>query len=64
MKWNGIYKRISLMENPEKGAASMLNQIENEGRMLTKWELCRIVKELRKFRRFKLALEVNNNLFV
>lgn len=58
VKWNAIYKRISLMENPEKGAASILNQCENEGKTLTKWELCRVVKELRKFRRFKLALEV------
>lgn len=46
------------MENPEKGAASILNQCENEGKRFTKWELCRVVKELRKFRRFKLALEV------
>lgn len=46
------------MENTEKSAAGLLNQTENEGRKLTKWELCRIVKELRKFRRFNRALEV------
>ncbi|KAL1809207.1 hypothetical protein ACET3Z_026197 [Daucus carota] len=57
-KWSHYYKKLSLMENPEKGAASILNQCENEGKRFTKWELCRIVKELRKFRRFKLALEV------
>lgn len=58
LKWNAVYKRISMMEDPEKGSASVLNQWENEGKRLSKWEICRIVKELRKFRRFKLALEV------
>lgn len=47
-----------MMEKPELGAASVLNQWENEGRNLTKWELCRVVKELRKFKRYNLALEV------
>ena len=46
------------MENPEMGVASVLNKCEKEGKKLTKWELCRIVRELRKFRRFRLALEV------
>lgn len=46
------------MENPELGSASVLNQWENEGKKFTKWELCRVVKELRKYRRYKLALEV------
>ncbi|XP_057532582.1 pentatricopeptide repeat-containing protein At1g02150 [Amaranthus tricolor] len=58
LKWNHIYKRISVMENPEMGVASVLNKCEKEGKKLTKWELCRIVRELRKFRRFRLALEV------
>ncbi|KAL2892578.1 hypothetical protein RDABS01_008487 [Bienertia sinuspersici] len=40
------------------GAASVLNQCENEGKRLSKWELCRIVRELRKYKRFKPALEV------
>ncbi|XP_021755218.1 pentatricopeptide repeat-containing protein At1g02150-like [Chenopodium quinoa] len=57
-KWNNIYRKIALMDNPEFGVASVLNQIENEGKRLTKWELCRIVRELRKFKRFQLALEV------
>lgn len=46
------------MENPELGSGSVLSQWEKEGRRLTKWELCRVVKELRKFKRYKLALEV------
>nr|CAN75355.1 hypothetical protein VITISV_002476 [Vitis vinifera] len=58
VKWNAVYRRISLMENPEMGSASVLNQWENEGKRLTKWELCRVVKELRKFKRFKMALEL------
>lgn len=46
------------MENPELGSASVLNQWENEGKKLTKWELSRVVKELRKYKRFERALEV------
>lgn len=56
--WKAIYKRISLMGDPEKGATQVLNQWENEGKKVTKWELCRIVKEMRKYGRHKLALEV------
>ncbi|XP_073291319.1 pentatricopeptide repeat-containing protein At1g02150 [Primulina huaijiensis] len=58
LNWNAMYKEISMMENPELGAASVLNQVENGGNKISKWELCRIVKELRKFRRFKYALQV------
>ncbi|XP_042957105.1 pentatricopeptide repeat-containing protein At1g02150-like [Carya illinoinensis] len=58
VKWNVIYNSISLMENPELGSASVLNQWEKEGRKLSKWELCRVVKELRKYRKHKQALEV------
>lgn len=39
-------------------SASVLNQAVNEGRGLSKWDLHRVVKELRKFRRYKSALEV------
>ncbi|KAI3522769.1 hypothetical protein L1887_00819 [Cichorium endivia] len=56
--WKAIYNRVSLMGNPEKGAAEVLNQWENEGKKITKWELCRIVKEMRKYGRHKLPLEV------
>ncbi|XP_057457853.1 pentatricopeptide repeat-containing protein At1g02150-like [Lotus japonicus] len=58
VRWNDIYRRISLMENPELGSVSVLNQWENEGKNLTKWELSRVVKELRKYRRHQRALEV------
>ena len=46
------------MEDPEMGAASVLNRCEKEGKRVTKWEIRRIIKELRKFRRYKVALEV------
>lgn len=58
IKWNAIYKKISLIRNPELGSASVLNQWEKDGRKLTKWELCRVVKELRKYKRYKQSLEV------
>ncbi|GER43220.1 pentatricopeptide repeat-containing family protein [Striga asiatica] len=57
-KWNDICKKIFKLENSNLGAASVLNQMENKGKMITKWEISNILKELRKFRRFKLALEV------
>jgi len=58
VRWNDVYRKISLMKNPEMGSASVLNQWENGGRNLTKWELSRVVKELRKYRRYERALEV------
>lgn len=59
-KWNVTYRKISLMENNtgEGSATCVLNKAESEGKRFTKWELCKIVKELRKYRRFRLALEV------
>lgn len=57
-KWTGIYKSISLMKDRAVSAVSVLNDCEKAGKKLTKWELHRIIKELRKFRRFNQALEV------
>ncbi|KMZ65766.1 putative Pentatricopeptide repeat-containing protein [Zostera marina] len=58
-KWTSLYRKISMMENPNLGASTVLEAWEvSEGKKLTKWDLCRSVKELRKFRRFKLALDV------
>lgn len=57
-KWTGIYKSISLMKDRAVSAASVLNDCEKAGKKLTKRELHRIIKELRKFRRFNRALEV------
>ncbi|KAL8159342.1 hypothetical protein V2J09_000879 [Rumex salicifolius] len=57
-KWSDIYKTISLNEDPEIATSALLNQCENQGKTFVKWELCRVVRELRKFRKYKLALEV------
>ncbi|MED6168607.1 hypothetical protein PIB30_013102 [Stylosanthes scabra] len=46
------------MPNPELGSTSVLEQWENEEKSLTKWELCRVIKELWKYKRHKRALEV------
>ncbi|KAK9742734.1 hypothetical protein RND81_03G194300 [Saponaria officinalis] len=58
LKWSNIFKRISTIDDPEIGVSSELNRCENDGKKFTKWELCRIAKELRKYKRYKLALEV------
>nr|GMD62140.1 pentatricopeptide repeat-containing protein At1g02150 [Ipomoea batatas] len=57
-RWLDIYRRFSSMPDPETGAASVLNQYENEGKKISKFGLSRVVKELRKFRSYKLALGV------
>lgn len=41
-----------------KTCAGALNQWESEGNRLTKWEVLRVIKQLRKFKHFKRALEV------
>lgn len=46
------------MEDPSLGSGIVLDRWEAEERRLSKWDLCRVAKELRKFRRHKLALEV------
>lgn len=63
VKWVTVYKRISFMQDPNMGSGSVLNQWEKENKMLSKWELCKIIKELRKFGRHKFALEVKRPKF-
>lgn len=58
LKWKTLYKKISLKEKPEMSTAAVLNQFENKGKALTKSDVSRVVKELRKYKRYKLALEV------
>lgn len=64
VKWVTVYKRISFMQDPNMGSGSVLNQWEKENKMLSKWELCKIIKELRKFGRHKFALEVKRPKFL
>ncbi|XP_008786192.2 pentatricopeptide repeat-containing protein At1g02150 [Phoenix dactylifera] len=58
LRWSSLFRRISARENTSLGCAAVLLRWEEEEGQLNKWELCRVVKELRKFRRVKLALEV------
>ncbi|BAT96847.1 hypothetical protein LR48_Vigan11g163600 [Vigna angularis] len=58
VRWNDVYRRISLNPDPDMGSAEVLNRWENEGKNLTKWELSRVIKELRKYKKFRRALEV------
>ncbi|KAK1273414.1 Pentatricopeptide repeat-containing protein [Acorus gramineus] len=59
-KWSLLYRKISMTDSPGDGGGSteVLEQWVAGGNKVTKWDLCRVVKELRKFRRFRLALEV------
>jgi len=63
VKWGTLYRRISMMENPSLGSGVVLDQCEEEEEgKLSKWVVCRVARELRKFRRFKQALEVRYQL--
>ncbi|KAL9245233.1 hypothetical protein vseg_018909 [Gypsophila vaccaria] len=60
IKWGVIFKRISAVNDNDAKmcVADVLNHCEKQGKRITKWELCRIVKQLRKFKRYSLALQV------
>lgn len=59
LKWGGLYRKISMMDNPSLGSGFILDQLEEEEDIkLSKWLLCRAAKELRKFNRFTFALQV------
>ena len=60
--WNAICRRISLIENPEVDSSTVLNKWEDQGKWLTKLDLCKVIKELRKYKRHKRALEVKFNV--
>ncbi|KAG0496844.1 hypothetical protein HPP92_001535 [Vanilla planifolia] len=57
LKWSTLYRRISMMEECGAGSSAELERWENEEQQLSKWELFRVIKELRKFGRYKRALE-------
>ncbi|PKA50293.1 Pentatricopeptide repeat-containing protein [Apostasia shenzhenica] len=58
LKWSTLYRRISTMENVNDGSSFVLDRWEDEERKLSKWELFRVIKELRKFGRLTRALEI------
>ncbi|RDX58066.1 Pentatricopeptide repeat-containing protein, partial [Mucuna pruriens] len=57
VRWNDVYRKISMNPDPDAGSADVLNKWENQGKTLTKWELSRIIKELRKYKRYHRALQ-------
>lgn len=58
MTWHSVYKRISLIDD-QTVAGTVLDDCERESRFkLNKWKILRVVKELRKYRHFKHALQV------
>lgn len=56
---DSLYKRISELGDPNLSVFTVLQHWINEGRGTKKSELQRIVKQLRKYRRYKHALEVS-----
>ncbi|KAL6903403.1 hypothetical protein ACP4OV_004216 [Aristida adscensionis] len=57
LRWGSLYRRIAVGHGGQPVGRTLLAWDEGE-RRLDKWELCRVAKELRKFRRFNLALQV------
>ena len=57
LRWGTLYRRIAVGHGGRPVSRTLGSWDEGE-RRLDKWELCRIAKELRKFRRFNLALQV------
>lgn len=55
-------RRLLSLVYPKRSAVITLRQWVEEGRNVRKYELNRIVRELRKHKRFKHALEVCNSL--
>ncbi|KAI4302838.1 hypothetical protein MLD38_038539 [Melastoma candidum] len=70
VNWNSVYRKIWLATDMHgdsaagaevgamPGTVAVLNQCKDQGKHFTKWELFMVVKELRKTKRFKEALEV------
>lgn len=58
LHWSSIYRRILSAEREGKATSSVLETWDELEKRLSKWELCRVAKELRKFRHSKAALEV------
>lgn len=57
------YRLIGLVY-PKRSAVVTIQKWKEEGRTACKYELNRVVRELRKFKRYKHALEVINFLFI
>lgn len=57
LRWSSLYRRIAVGHGRRPVGRTLADWDEGE-RRLDKWELCRVARELRKFRRFNLALQV------
>uniref|UniRef100_A0ACD5UU70 Uncharacterized protein n=1 Tax=Avena sativa TaxID=4498 RepID=A0ACD5UU70_AVESA len=57
LRWSSLYRRVAVGNGGRPVGRTLADWDEGE-RRLDKWELCRIARELRKFRRFHLALQV------
>lgn len=58
IKWNSIYEKILTVEKLKLGVGTALKELEKDGFQLRKRDLIRVAMELRKFRRYKKALQV------
>uniref|UniRef100_A0A0D6RA33 Pentacotripeptide-repeat region of PRORP domain-containing protein n=1 Tax=Araucaria cunninghamii TaxID=56994 RepID=A0A0D6RA33_ARACU len=56
---DSLYKRLSRLGDPNLSAVAVLQQWIDEGRKVKKWDLQGYVRQLRKYRRYKHALEVS-----
>ncbi|ERN02143.1 pentatricopeptide repeat-containing protein At1g60770 [Amborella trichopoda] len=58
-KGKTLYRRLSALGDSSKSAGQELTRWVGEGKAVKKWEIERIIKELRKFKRFHHALELS-----
>eukprot|EP01018_Ginkgo_biloba_P028975 Gb_03507 [translate_table: standard] len=56
---DNLQKRLFRLVFPKRSAVPVLQKWVNEGRELKKWELDRILRNLRKYHRYKHALEIS-----
>eukprot|EP01018_Ginkgo_biloba_P008859 Gb_20238 [translate_table: standard] len=54
-----LYRRLSRLGSPQRSAIAVLDKWVDQGNRLKKVELERFIQELRKYRRYKHALEVS-----
>lgn len=60
---HSLYRRISPLGDPNVSVVPVLDQWVQEGRPVQIAELRNIIKELRVYKRFKHALEVESDTF-
>ncbi|KAJ3680611.1 hypothetical protein LUZ60_016889 [Juncus effusus] len=56
--WSALYRRVLSGHREGRTPAGVLDEWDETERRLTKYEVCRVAKELRKYRHFHLALDV------